>query len=149
MAVGSGSQYAYTTDPWGLINAWNGGPWVKNYYGGLPTTPNDDFTLISLSPTVYHALKFTGTGGNVGRCIGDAYNDPGDARASLGKCGTGGTGEDWGVDMTYGGSGCPLGWYWFHDVHWGGYLGPASNTNGVNMYLNKPDKYCFGEYGPA
>lgn len=149
MSVGSGNQWAYSTNPWGLINAWNAGPWVRNYYGGLPTSTNDDFTDITLTPTINHALMFSGLGDWAGWCIGDAFNDPNDARASLGKCGHNGIGENWGVDMTTGSSGCSAGWQWFRDVHWGGYLGPASNSNGAQMYLNKPNKYCYDALGAA
>lgn len=146
-STGTGNQWAYSTSPWGLINAWDNGPWIKNYYGGQPTTANDDFTNIVLSPTTNHAMEFTGLNG--GWCIGDAFNDPNDARASSGSCGSGGRGENWGVDMTIGTSGCPSGWYWIHDVHWNGYLGPAGNSNGSQFYLNKPNKICYEALGPA
>src|SRR6478752_5504662 len=74
-AVGSGNQWAYKTSPWGLLNAWDAGPWVRNYYGGSPTSTNDDFTRITLSPSVNQALMFSGLGDWAGKCIGDAFND--------------------------------------------------------------------------
>ena len=143
-------QFAYDTSPWSLINAWGGGPWVNVYKGGTPTSTNDNFSFFQQSPTVYYSLKFIGGGAWNGRCIGDANNDPGDARASLDACGTGGIGEGWGVNFTTGTSGCPSGWRWFRNVHWPGYLGPADGAvNGSHFYLNKPTKWCFDQLGPA
>jgi len=142
-------QWAYKTSPWGLINAWDFGPWIRNYYGGSPTSTNDDFTDIILAPSTNHAMHFSSPFYSGNGCIGDAFNDPQDARASLDSCGANGIGEGWGVDMTVGSSGCPSGWFWIHNVHWNGYLGPASDSNGANFYLNKPNKYCYDLLGPA
>lgn len=148
--VGTGNRWCYGA---AQINAWGGGPWV-NSYNGCPGPSNGDFTNITLTPTVNHALKFTGGGPWNGRCIGDANNDPGDARTSLDSCGTNGIGEGWGVDMQVGGAPCPAGQYWFRDQHWSGatsgYLGPADNwSNGSHMYLNKQIAICFKYYPPA
>jgi hypothetical protein len=148
--VGTGNRWCYGQ---AQINAWGGGPWVRSY-NGCPGPSNGDFTNITLTPSTNHALKFTGGGSWDGHCIGDAYNDPSDARTSLDSCGTNGQGEGWGVDMVVGASPCPSGSYWFRDVHWSGatsgYLGPVDNwTNGSNMYLNKQLAYCFKYYPPA
>jgi len=131
----------------GCINAWGGGPFVKQYNG--VNVKNNNFSLFQQSPTVYYSLKFFGGGTYNGKCIGDANNDQNDARAYLDSCGTGGTGEGWGVNFTTGQSGCPTGYSWFHNVHWGGYLGPAGTGNGSQYYLNKPGKVCFAALGPA
>ena len=128
----------------GCINAWSGGPLIKQYNGGQ-NTANNNFTLSQQSPTVYYALRFDGNS----NCIGDYQNDQNDAKAGLVSCGTGGTGEGWGANFTTGTSGCPNGESWFHNVHWNGYLGPADGSNGSQFYLNKPGKVCFNALGKA
>ncbi len=151
-SVGSGYQYQYRNGGTAFINAWNGGPWVKVYDN---YAVNNDFTVIQDPSTGYQMLKRTnGTGGNA--CVGDAYNDPGDARASLDSCGVPvGTNNGWGTDfLIASGSPCPSGDWWFRNVHWSGvdgaYLGPANNwSNGSNFYLNKPAAYCFIRTGAA
>lgn len=148
--VGTGNRWCYGQ---AQINAWGGGPWV-NSYDGCPGPSNGDFTVIHLTPSTNLALKFTGGGPNDGRCVGDANNDPSDARTSLNSCGTNGVGEGWGVDFTFIGQGsCPAGQYYFQNAHWSGatngYLGPVNGwVNGSHMYLNKQTALCF-KYYPA
>ena len=49
----------------------------------------------------------------------------------------------YGTLFTVGNSGCPTGWVWFHNNHWGGYLAPFDpNTNGSPMILNG-SKTCY------
>jgi hypothetical protein len=91
----------------------------------------------------YH-LGFSVSGAWAGQCIGDAYNNSGDADVSLDGCGNGtGGGSGWGTNFTVGTSGCPAGEMWFHNNHWNGYLGPGGSANGSHFYLNKPTPYCF------
>ena len=143
-AVGSGFQYQYQG---AFINAWGGGPWVKVY---TDYAVNNDFTVIQDTQSGYQMIKRTnGTGGNA--CIGDANNDPNDARTSLDSCGSPvGVGNGWGTDfLISSGYPCAAGQWWFRNVHWSGvdgaYLGPPNNfVNGSYFYLNKPvAAYCF------
>ena len=149
--VGSGNRWCYGQ---AQINAWGGGPWV-NSYAGCPGPSNGDFTVIRLTPSTNLALKFTGGGPWDGKCVGDAYNDPSDARTSLDSCGTNGVGEGWGVDFIFVGQGnCPAGQYYFQNAHWTGatpgYLGPVNGwVSGSHMYLNKQTALCFKYYPPA
>jgi hypothetical protein len=149
--VGTGNRWCYGQ---AQINAWSGGPWV-NSYNGCPGPSNGDFTTIRLSPSTNLALEFTGGGAWAGRCVGDANNDPNDARTSLDSCGSNGVGEGWGVDFTFVGQGtCPSGQYYFRNAHWtgatSGYLGPDDHwVNGSHMYLNKQIALCFKYYPPA
>jgi hypothetical protein len=56
-------------------------------------------------------------------------------------------GQGWGVNFTWGTSGCPAGEAWFKNVHWNGYLGPPANfVNGSHFYLNKPSKTCLNYF---
>lgn len=132
----------------GCVNAWSGGPLIKQYNGGSPVV-NNNFSLFQQSPTVYYSFKFFGGGTYNGKCIGDNANNQNDAKAGMVSCGTGGTGEGWGANFTSGSSGCPTGYSWFRNVNWNGYLGPASSANGAQEYLNKPNKVCFAAFGPA
>jgi hypothetical protein len=149
-AAGAGHQYCYYNGGYACLNAWGGGPWVNVWTGG-PGQCNGDFTLLPPNAAGYYRLEFTcGSGGWNGHCIGDAYNDPDDARTSLDDCGFGGTGQGWGTNFRSGIDGCPAGYGWFQNVHWGGYLGPPDNwVNGSHFYLNKPGKICFKAYSPA
>jgi hypothetical protein len=115
-------------------------------YTGQGGGANSDFTPGFVSGHV--VLEFTGNSGWAGDCIGDAYNDPGIASVSLDNCGFGGSGG-WGTLFDSGSSGCPSGYVWYHNVRWGGYLGPQdSNTNGSPFYLNKSGKTCFKAFPP-
>lgn len=152
-AVGSGFQYRYCNAPCAYINAWGGGPWVRVFEG---TAVNNDFTVIQNPQSGFQMIKRTnGTGGNA--CIGDANNDPGDARTSLDSCGSPiGVGNGWGTDfLIASGSPCPAGTWWFRNRHWSGvdgaYLGPPDTyTSGDPFYLNKPvAAYCFTRIGAA
>jgi hypothetical protein len=129
------------------LNAWNGGPWVKIYTGG-PTT-NGLFAPTTDSQDRYAYLLF----GNFGspwssHCIGDAYNDPNDARASLNPCpgalGNDPSGDGWGTHLVEDHTNCASGYYGWYDSHWGGWIGPVANyTNGSQIYLNKQNPYCY------
>jgi hypothetical protein len=129
-----GHEYCIGND---CLNAWNGGPWVNVYTGGPHGTPNNYFTDICDSNT--NICEIVDTGGNAwaGKCIGDAYNESGQADTSLDGC------TGWGTsfkEIT-----CSLFSVAFYNVHWGGYLGPPSGAvNGSHWYLNKSGKYCFG-----
>jgi hypothetical protein len=136
----------------GCLNAWSGGPWVKDYTGG-PETGDDHqvFYLVDVDNSVGNAtgnyqIVYDGQGTSwADQCVGDAYNNSGDADTSLDSCGndTGG-GSGWGTEMSVGTNGCPSGEAWIHDNHWNGYLGPpAGAVNGSHFYLNKPTPYCF------
>jgi hypothetical protein len=89
-----------------------------------------------------------GSGTWNGYCVGDAYNESGDARVSLDPCGNNGQGAGWGTQFEWiqgnGSNGCPSGYSAFYNRHWGGYLGPQqSGVNGSPFYLNKSGKVCF------
>jgi hypothetical protein len=130
------------------LNAWSGGPWVDDYTGGPETRDtNQDFVVVgeNSSDTGYSEIAFIGSSSWSGGCIGDAYNNSGDADVSLDGCGSAsGSGAGWGTQFEWGTSGCPSGEAWFYDAHWNGYLGPpAGAVNGSHFYLNKPSPVCF------
>jgi hypothetical protein len=136
-----------STSPGECINAWNGGPWVRLYTGG--PTANGDF---SYEGGTNHYLAF----GNYGspwanQCIGDANNDPGDARASLNPCpglfNGNPDGDGWGTHVQKYTSVCPNGWAAFKDIHWNGWIGPQNESQGATIYLNKPSPYCYSQRG--
>jgi hypothetical protein len=132
-------------------NAWSGGPWVNDSTTGFESGDNhQNFFLSGIdnangNATGTYQLVFAGSGSWAGQCIGDAYNNSGNADTSLDGCGNGtGGGSGWGTNFTVGTSGCPAGEMWFHNNHWNGYLGPpAGAVNGSHFYLNKPTPYCF------
>ena len=131
-----------------VVNAWNGGPWVKVY--NMTGSTNNDFTA-EQNPNTGAAdpvIMFTGNGAWSGRCVGDANNDSGDARASLDACATNGNTGGWGTNWTFGSSGCNSGQEWFHNNHWNGYLA-GSGPNGTSFYLNVQTKVCFSVLGAA
>jgi hypothetical protein len=114
------------------INAWFGGPQVNTY---TPNVANNDFRAINDADNMT-ALQFQGNG----ECIGDYGNSSTNARAGLNNNCAGGT-VAWGTNLQA--STCPGG-VEFYDLHWKGYLGPATTSgNGVAFYLNKPTPYCF------
>jgi hypothetical protein len=130
------------------LNAWGGGPFVNAYTGGTPNA-NDDFIIIGQQNgnVVLAFLPGSGIPWN-GSCVGDAYNNSGNARVSLDPCGNNGQGAGWGTQFKQiqgnGSNGCPSGYSAFYNNHWGGYLGPQqSGVNGSPFYLNKPGKVCF------
>jgi hypothetical protein len=157
LAAGPAGAIANVGNNWCLgtsaycMNAWNGGPWVKLYSGG--PTANGDFGYSADGGGQYHYLAF----GNYGspwanQCIGDANNDPGDARASLNPCpglfNNNYSGDGWGTHLTVVFSVCNPGYYAFHDTHWNGWIGPADTSGGSQFYLNKQQPWCFKAYDP-
>jgi hypothetical protein len=130
------------------LNAWGGGPFVNAYTGGTPNS-NDDFDILGPQPNGNVVIAFLpGSGAWNGYCVGDAYNESGDARVSLDPCGDNGQGAGWGTQFEWiqgnGSNGCPSGYSAFYNRHWGGYLGPQqSGVNGSPFYLNKGGKVCF------
>lgn len=144
--AGTGNEWCMTATNTKCINAWSGGPFVK-LYTGQGGGSNSDFTVFFVQDG-HQALQFTGNSSWAGRCIGDANNDPGNASSSLDVCGFSG-GAGWGTRFDAGFTGCPAGYSWFRNVHWGGYLGPQDpNTNGSPFFLNKPTKTCFQDFPP-
>ena len=128
----SRTQYCAGTQ---CLNAWNGGPAVNTF---TPNVSNNDFQAINDSDN-QTALQFQGSGSFFGACIGDYGNSSTDARAGLDDNCAGGV-VPWGGNLQA--STCPGG-IEFKDLHWNGYLGPATTGNGVAFYLNKPTPYCF------
>ena len=147
--AGTGNEWCLTSVNTKCINAWGGGPFVK-LYTGQGGGSNSDFTVVSAGSGNV-VLRFTGNSSwaDGKHCIGDAFNDPNHLDTSLDVCDTATGDYGWGTLFTSGGSGCPIGFSWFHDNHGNGYLGPAdSNTNGSPFYLNKPSKYCYLSTSP-
>jgi hypothetical protein len=143
-------EWCATTGGTACLNAWGGGPWVDDSTTGFESGDNhQNFFLSGVdnangNATGNYQLGFAGSGSWAGQCIGDAYNNSGDADVSLDGCGNGtGGGSGWGTNFTVGTSGCPAGEMWFHNNHWNGYLGPGGSANGSHFYLNKPTPYCF------
>ena len=120
------------------LNAWGGGPFVDAYTGG-GSLLNDDFSVSPVQPDGNVTVEFTGGGTWDDQCVGDAYNESTDARASLDGCGTNGSGAGWGTQFTVVscGSGFAL-----KNAHWGAYLAPSSGANGAPFYLNS-GKVCY------
>ena len=132
---------------WVCLNAWNGGPWVN--VSTNAHTRNNDFTIIQNSAG-YYELEDTGGNNYSGECIGDAYNESGQADTSLDQCGNTGGGQGWGTNFELVTSGCSAGSVAFYNVHWHGYLGPPDGwANGSHFYLNKPGYFCFAQLFPA
>jgi hypothetical protein len=161
--AGTGNQictigYAYCT------NAWNGGPFIKSYsYSAV----NNDFTWvvninecnggITTSTCPGHgigagqgigALKFTGSGAWVGRCIGDAYNDSGRADSSLDACPSGSNNGGWGVNMVWVTQNTCSPYILLYDIHWNGYI-YVHETAGQTVYLNNANGTCMKVLPPA
>lgn len=152
-AVSNTGEYCYRlgSGPWACLNSWGGGPWVKVFTGGPDGTPNNYFTATQedsgdwfIEDTAHNAWH--------GKCIGDAYNESGQADTSLDPCPSitsGGGG--WGTNFVAYGQAqgvCPNPYsVAFYNTHWGGWLGPPSGwINGSVFYLNKPTPWCFGFY---
>jgi hypothetical protein len=132
---------------WVCLNAWNGGPWVN--VSTNADTRNNDFTIIQDSAG-YYELEDTGGNNYSGECIGDAYNESGQADTSLDPCGNTGAGQGWGTNFELVTAGCSTGSVAFYNVHWRGYLGPPNGwANGSHFYLNKPGYFCFAQLFPA
>ena len=128
------------------LDAWFGGPWVNVYTGGPETfNTNGQFMVIDENGDQNTSeIMFTGSGRWSGQCIGDAYNNSGDADTSLNPCALPGQTAAWGTQMTWGTSGCPSGEAWFKDNHWNGYLGPlTAGVDGSDWYMNRPSPTCF------
>jgi len=133
-----------STSPGECINAWGGGPWVKLYTGG--PTDNGLFAATSGSGNSYLLFGHFASPWS-SHCIGHANNDPSDARVSLDACpgATGGSssGDGWGTHVTFRTDVCSNGWTAIQDNHTGGWVGPASEGNGAQFYLNKPSPWCY------
>ena len=127
------------------LNAWNGGPYV-NVYTGQGYVANDTFAVVTTAQG-YKGLYFFGGGTFNDECIADYNNNSGDARAGLyGDCFDVG-GVAWGANFTIVTANCGAGTEAFKNVHWGGYLAPAGNSNGDAFYLNSPSEHCFSFTG--
>jgi hypothetical protein len=151
-SAASGQQYCYIpqgeSGPHACLNSWGGGPWVN--VSTDDNTQNNDFTLV-FNANGNAVIKDTGGNKWSGNCIGDAYNETGQADTSLDPCGNNGQGAGWGTqfEAIYGGA-CGQGEVSFYNIHWSGidghpaYLGPPSGWgNGSHFYLNKPEQVCF------
>jgi len=138
----------YNQSSGACLNAWGGGPYVNVYKNGPEISDTHGaFAVFDNTGTGYSEIAYTGSGSWAGRCIGDASNDSSLADVSLDSCGSGSGGQGWGVNFTWGTSGCPAGEAWFKNVHWNGYLGPPANfVNGSHFYLNKPSKTCLNYF---
>lgn len=147
----SGYQYCVYNTAGGAmcLNAWGGGPWVYVETTSDSRIQNNRFQ-IRYENNGNVELQFVGGGTWNGKCIGDAYNNSGDARTSLDPCGdiSNGNGSGWGTQFQLQPI-CGTGDYAFFNWRWRGYLGPTSPTaaNGSNFYLNKPQNppICFAQ----
>ncbi len=144
-SAASGLEYCVGSQ---CLNAWNGGPDVNAY---TVDVDNDTFAALVTGTlangTYVYGIQFqAGTTYN-GDCVSDLGNDSGDARAGLdGNCVDGDIA--WGANFTVDYSGCPSGYFGFYDIHWGGWLAPASSGNGAAFYLNNTVEHCFYVYSP-
>jgi hypothetical protein len=135
-------QLQYCTDGY-CLNAWNGGPYVNTYTSGVA---NNDFLAFLNSDTGYENIEYTGNGTYSDECVSDYGNSSGDARAGLdGYCQA--DQIAWGANFQL--ESCGNGEDAFYNVHWGGWLGPASLGDDAGFYLNKPTEYCFTVLGPG
>lgn len=141
-ANGSGNQfYAQGLHP----NAWGGGPWIRGYPG---STANNDFSFGAGGAGGLESVirSTSGSGAWNGSCIGDAYNDPSDARASLTPCTNG---PPWGGNFYVKTCSVDPNKIALYNVRWGGYLAPQSTVSGSQYYLNHPGEYCYAVQNPA
>lgn len=138
----AGSAYAaapqhYCVNGTECLNAWNGGPAVKQ---NTLSAPNSSFTIIDNGG--YKNIEYQGSG-YTGWCVGDYGNNSSNASTGLvGGCGTSNVG--WGANFTL--RDCGATGYEFYNVHWGGWLAPSGGV-GSEFYLNSATPYCFlGEH---
>jgi hypothetical protein len=144
------------------LNAWSGGPWVKNYYYG-GTVTNNDFDWApnygecnggrTTSTCPGHGIpagqgigeiKFTGNGAWAGHYIGDAYNDSSHADASLDPW------NGWGTNFVYVTSNsCGSGWVLLYNIRWNGFIDIPSGNPGTTIYLNNQTAACIHLLSPA
>jgi len=132
-------QYC-TTDTY-CLNAWSGGPYVNTYQVGAA---NNDFIAFYNPDTGYENIEFTGNSSYSDECVSDYGNSSTDARVGL----TGYCQADsiaWGANFDL--DSCGDGGDAFYNVHWGGWLGPASLSKGEGFYLNKPSENCLTVFG--
>lgn len=128
-----------------VINAWNGGPFVKVW--NMAGSTNNDFTAGADPFNNRIVIEYTGGGSWNGQCVGDAYNNSSRADTSLDPCATSGNNGGWGTNFSSGNSGCGSDQLWFHNDHWGGYL--AGDGVGTPFYLNVSTKVCYSVIGAA
>jgi hypothetical protein len=131
----------YCTTGTYCLNAWSGGPYVNAYQVGAA---NNDFIAFPNPDTGYENIEFTGSSSYSDECVSDYGNSSTDARVGL----TGYCESDsiaWGANFEL--DSCGDGGSAFYNVHWGGWLGPASLSSGAGFYLNKPSEYCFTVFG--
>ncbi len=137
-AHAQGTEVCYNAS---CLNAWNGGPDVNVYTSGVQ---NDQFGVIT-DAAGYTGIIFTGGGAHNDQCVSDLGNSSTTARAGLdGNCEQSG-GIAWGANFTEQGCTLPGGGSGlaFKNVHWNGYLAPASQTDGAAFYLNNSTPHCF------
>jgi hypothetical protein len=133
-------QYCYDNY---CLNGWNGGPYVNAYTSGVA---NNDFVAFYNSDTGYENIEYTGNGTYSDECVSDYGNSSGDARAGLdGYCEA--NEIAWGANFQL--YNCGDGAAAFKNVHWGGWLAPASLSDGAGFYLNDPTEHCFSILGPG
>jgi hypothetical protein len=148
-AAVSGNEFCFENNGYACLNAWGGGPWVDVYTAGPTGTANNYFTAIYHQNTGDWQIVDTDGGTWKNDCIGDAYNESGQAETSLDSCGTNGVGGGWGTNFEEDPGACSNGGVAFLNVHWNGYLGPPNKwVNGSNFYLNKSvdAPICFVVY---
>jgi hypothetical protein len=121
------------------LNAWNAGPEVNVYTTGFG---DDQFSIIT-DTAGYAAVFFSGGGTYNDECVSDYGNSSTDARAGLdGDCEI--SEIAWGANFTT--QGCTANGnqgYELKDVHWNGWLAPASQSDGAAFYLNNSTPHCF------
>ena len=121
------------------INSWNGGPNIEAYNGNVAT---DNFMLAQsiTNPSYWNIYNWDGASSYFGYCMGDTGNSSSDAKASL-------SGGDCTSSVPWGGNfiedTCSNGEVAFYNVHWNGFLAPASNSNGAQFYLNDGTEVCY------
>jgi hypothetical protein len=142
----SGNQFC-SVGPEVCINAYQYGPWVKVWTSRGSTA--NDFTLGYDSTLGVYYLRFTGGGTWNNYCIGDANNDPNDARTAMGACPSGSNSGGWGTNFYLDLSDCGSGAEAFQNKHFNGYMSPSGFSNGSQYYLNAGSPFCFYTYTGA
>lgn len=139
-AYAQGGDHQYCFDNY-CLNDWNEGLYVNAY---TPSSANNNFTLIQNGQ--YWNISYAGPGQYADLCVSDYGNSSTDARAGLdGNCSLGNIA--WGANFTK--STCMGNGVEFWNVHWGGYLAPASLSDGSAFYLNSSTQACFAVLPPA
>jgi hypothetical protein len=109
---------------------------------GSPGSASNIFFVTENSETGFINMVYQGVGAASNECVSDYGNSSTDARAGLnGYCLSGEIA--WGANFELYNCGPDDSGFAFKNVHWGGWLAPASENDGAAFYLNSSTEQCF------